>query len=51
MPLGTIPGIVNGMPAKTVAIGRDDWRSSMVQFMDELIGDDDEEEAAPRRLN
>lgn len=38
--------IINGRPAKTVAIGWDEWRSSTVEFLDE-----EEEEQQPRRLN
>lgn len=36
--------IINGRPARMVAIGSDEWRSSMVQFLDEIIADDDKEE-------
>jgi hypothetical protein len=38
--------IINGRPAKSVAIGSDEWSSSTVEFPDE-----EEEEQQPRRLN
>lgn len=33
--------IINGRPAKMVAIGSDEWRSSMIQFLDEVIAESD----------
>jgi hypothetical protein len=53
---GTRIGIgVNAGGRGMVQIGSDEWKSSMVQFLDEIVADDDEEEmktqAAPRGVN
>jgi hypothetical protein len=31
--------IINGKPATMVAVGSDEWRNSMITFMDEIVAD------------
>jgi hypothetical protein len=43
--------VVNGQPARMVAVGSEAWQESFRDYLDRLIEDDEDEPSAPRRLN
>jgi hypothetical protein len=43
--------IINGVPAKMVAVGSEAWQVSFRDYLDALLEDDDDEPSEPRRLN